>query len=94
MPLFVLHCRDKADALALRMENRPAHLAYAGSIGAQLMLAGPLLDDTGTTPIGSLIIVDMADRATAEVFAAGDPYAKAGLFETVTITPYRKVLPE
>jgi uncharacterized protein len=93
MPLFVLHCRDKTDALPVRLENRPAHLDYARSIGSQLMLAGPLLDATGTTPLGSLIIVDMTDRAAAEEFAAADPYAKAGLFESVTITPFRKTLP-
>ena len=30
---------------------------------------------------GSLIILDLADRAEADAFVANDPYAKAGLFE-------------
>ena len=34
------------------------------------------------------------DRKAAEAFSAGDPYRKAGLFQTVTITPWRKTLPK
>ena len=43
---------------------------------------------------GSVLIVEFDDSAAAERFAADDPYAKAGLFETVTIRPWRKVLPK
>jgi uncharacterized protein YciI len=42
---------------------------------------------------GSVIILDVADLAAAEAFAAGDPYAKAGLFASVTIDRWNKVLP-
>lgn len=44
--------------------------------------------------IGSLLVLDFPDRKAAEVFAANDPYAKAGLFQSVTITPFRKVFPQ
>ena len=50
----------------------------------------PLLDADGD-PCGSLLIIDVADRADAEGFAAGDPYANAGLFESVILRPYRPV---
>ena len=33
------------------------------------------------------------DKAEAEAFAAGDPYAKAGLFEQRSIDRWNKVLP-
>ena len=52
-----------------------------------------LLADDGETPIGSGFVVDFPDRASAEAFFAEDPYNKAGLFQSVAITPYRKVLP-
>jgi uncharacterized protein YciI len=42
---------------------------------------------------GSLIILDVADRAEADAFVAGDPYGKAGLFESVQVRPWKKVLP-
>ena len=43
--------------------------------------------------IGSLLLMEFPSRADAERFSAGDPYRKAGLFQSVAITPWRKVLP-
>jgi len=37
--------------------------------------------------------MEFGTGAEAAAFAAGDPYGKAGLFRSVTITPWRKVLP-
>lgn len=91
--LFAIHCLDKPNALDVRMANRPAHLDYLNSYLAQIIIAGPLLDDAGEKPVGSLLVLDFADKGSAEAFAAGDPYAKAGLFQSVSIRPYRKVLP-
>lgn len=87
---FVLICRDKPGALQVRMDNRAAHLAYIDATGV-VTLAGPFLDDDGKS-VGSLVIVDVDDRAAAEAWAAGDPYAKAGLFESVSIQPWKKVI--
>jgi uncharacterized protein len=93
MPHFVLHCLDKPDSLALRLANRPAHLDHARGLGEGMLLAGPLLDDAGQ-PMGSLIVIEAPDAVAAADFAARDPYAMAGLFASVAITPFRKVLPE
>ena len=41
--------------------------------------------------VGSLVIVE-GSREVAEDFAANDPYAKAGLFESVTITEWKRVI--
>lgn len=92
--LFSLHCVDKAEGLAIRKENRPAHLEYLEGHLDSLVFAGPTLTDDGGTPTGSLIIIDVADRAAAEAFAAGDPYAKAGVFESVTIQATKQVYPQ
>jgi uncharacterized protein YciI len=88
--LFAITCTDKPGALALRMETRPAHLAYLQDNQAALVLVGPLLD-AQDKPAGSLLVVEAPDRAAAEAFAAADPYAKAGLFDSVVIRPYRAV---
>jgi uncharacterized protein YciI len=53
--------------------------------------AGPLLSASGDM-IGSLIILDVPDLADAHRWAADDPYAKAGLFETVTLTEWKRVI--
>ncbi|WP_029012052.1 YciI family protein [Niveispirillum irakense] len=89
---FILECHDKAGALDLRMATRPPHLEYLTGLGDKITIAGPILGEDGK-PVGSLLILDVADLAEAESIAANDPYAKAGLFQTVTLRPYRKVLP-
>ena len=90
---FVLYCTDKAGHKQVRADNRAAHVEYLKQNLASIVMAGPLLDDAGTGMIGILLIIEVADRAAADAFAAGDPYGKAGLFASVRITPWRKVLP-
>jgi uncharacterized protein len=91
VPLFTLVCQDKPGALDLRLATREAHLAYLTGFGDQLKLAGPLLDVEGQ-PAGSLLVFEAESLAEAEGFAAGDPYAQAGLFDQVDIRGFRKVL--
>lgn len=88
--LFAITCTDKPGALELRMATRPAHLEHLKANETSLVLVGPLLDAEGK-PAGSLLVVEADDRAAAEAFASADPYAKAGLFESVVIRPFRTV---
>ncbi len=88
--LFAITNLDRPGSADLRAATRDVHLGYLDGVLAQLAFAGPLLDADGK-PVGSLLIVEAADHAAAEAFAAADPYAKAGLFESVTIRPYRLV---
>lgn len=90
---YAIHCLDKPDSVALRLANREAHVAHLRQQGDRLVAAGPLLGDDGQTMIGSLIIVDFADKASLDAFVSGDPYAKAGLFQSVSVKPWKKVLP-
>ncbi len=92
MPYFAIHCIDKPDSTALRVATRPNHLAHLDDVAARLLVAGPLLGLDGA-PIGSLLILDCADRKAAIQFAAADPYALAGLFASVAVTAWRKVYP-
>lgn len=85
-----LICLDKPGNLSLRLETREAHLAYTKEAG-QIYTGGPMLDKQGRM-CGSLIILDVPDIAAAEAWAAGDPYAHAGLFESVTIREWKEVL--
>jgi uncharacterized protein YciI len=91
--LFTFYCRDRANHEAVRQANRPEHLAYLDKAGSRIVFAGPLLTDDGARPLGSLLIVDCDDRRAAEAFAAGDPYATAGLFAEVVITAARQARP-
>lgn len=90
---FAIHCLDKRDHTQTRLDNRAAHLDYLRSYGDKVVLAGPLLSEDGQVMVGSLLVLELEDRAAADEFVAGDPYGKAGLFESVTVTNFRKVLP-
>ncbi|NQV55757.1 MAG: YciI family protein [Rhodospirillales bacterium] len=90
---FVIHAIDKLDSEQTRLDHRDDHVAYIkDSRDASVILAGPLLSDDGAHSIGSILIIDAADRNGAEAFAAGDPYAKAGLFERTAITHWIKTM--
>jgi len=86
---FVIHALDRPDAGDLRASTRERHLDYLA--GFDVVFGGPLLDDEGEM-CGSLIVVDMPDRTAVAALAAGDPYAKVGLFGQVTIRGLRPVL--
>jgi uncharacterized protein len=86
--LFALICTDKPGSVELRMKVRPDHLTFLESLGSAVKGAGPFTDDAGS-PTGSLILVEAQDRAAAEAVAARDPYAKAGLFSSVEVRPWK-----
>ena len=88
--MFLLICRDKPGALDVRKANRDAHLAYAKETGL-VSLAGPMLDEAGEM-MGSLLVLHTNERAEAEKFTANDPYAKAGLFQSVEIVGWKRVI--
>lgn len=88
--LFALTCLDKPDSLQIRLDNRPAHLDFLAAAAGKVVFAGPFVEND--KPVGSLVVIEAADRAAAEAFAAADPYAKAGLFASVTIREWRKVI--
>ena len=89
--LFAIICTDRPASLDLRLATRPAHLAYLTTYADRIVQGGPLLDADGR-PCGTLLVMDVEDRAAAEGFAMTDPYAKAGLFESTVIRAYRTVL--
>ena len=85
-----LVCRDKAGAIQIRLDNRAAHLAHIEASGV-VEMAGPLLDEAGQM-CGSLIVLSVDDLAAARAWAAADPYARAGLFDSVAISAWKKVI--
>ena len=89
--LFIIRAEDKPGALARRMEIRPTHLAYLQSRMDVIKVAGAMLDEKGD-PMGSMLVVDVADQAEAEAFAKADPFSIEGVFASFTVTPYRAAL--
>lgn len=85
---FAVHCLDKADAVGLRLSNYEQHKAYLASAAIRTVISGPLLADDSETMIGSLIVFEAPTKADVEALIRNDPFAKAGLWERVSIHPF------
>lgn len=81
---------DKPDSLQLRQNTRSDHVAYLQSSDA-VEQAGPFLNDAGDM-IGSLIILSVSNMSDAQDWANNDPYAQAGLFVSVTLQHWNRVI--
>ena len=91
---------DKPAALDGRKRARPAHLQRLEALKEQgrLLLAGPFpaidAEDPGPAGFsGSLIVAEFEDLAAANTWAAEDPYVEAGVYASVDVRPFRRVLP-
>ena len=88
--LVALIAHDKANHLDVRTQNRAAHLKYIKNSG-KVSQAGPFLDENGEMT-GSLIVLEVDSISDAQNWAQNDPYAKAGLFESVRLIRWNKVI--
>jgi uncharacterized protein YciI len=64
----------------------------------RLVLGGPFpaLDTNDPGPAGftgSLIVAEFESLAAAEAWAAADPYVTEGVFASVRVRPFKRVLP-
>ncbi|MBZ0223336.1 MAG: YciI family protein [Dokdonella sp.] len=98
--LYAIVGIDVADSLSRRGAARPAHLQRLEALREQgrLVLAGPCpaIDAIDPGPAGfsgSLIVAEFADLAAAQAWADADPYVAAGVYASVSVRPFRKVLP-
>ena len=87
---YVIQTVDKPNSSQVRSATRAAHLEYLTARKDKLLAAGALIDDDGSGGHGGVLIIDTDDRAEAERFIAEDPFSKAGLFQKVTVSRWRK----
>ncbi len=89
--LYMIHGFDKQPgADEIRAATRPEHFDYLKKHQDIVVLGGATLADDDETRTGSVLIINVADRAAADEFALNEPFRKAGLFETVTLTRMRR----
>ena len=98
--LYAIVGQDVTDSLNQRLAARPAHLERLQALqqAGRLLLAGPFpaLDSNDPGPAGfsgSLIVAEFDDLATAQAWADADPYVDAGVYASVNVKPFKKVLP-
>jgi len=88
--LYMIYGVDGPDADRIRAETREAHFAYLKDNEDILVLGGAALADDGDARLGSILIVNVPDRAAADAFAAGEPFNRAGLFREYTVVRMRR----
>lgn len=89
--LFCLIYTDKPNALELRLANRDAHLKYWGDAGC-VKIGGPFTNDDASVMNGSMLVIDVENRAAAEKLVENDPYNKAGLFQHTDVRAWKWLL--
>jgi uncharacterized protein YciI len=83
---------DKDGAQKLRADNREAHLAYLDRHKDHVKAGGPILSEDRKDMIGSLLIVSFETRNEVDAFLKDEPYARAGLFKSVNVYPWRRAI--
>ena len=86
---FIIHCHDVADGGARRAPLRQSHLDYLNAHQDMIVARGPLQSDDGSQTIGSVLIVDVADKQQVEAFWDDEPFNNAGVYESTTIERWR-----
>jgi uncharacterized protein len=97
---YAVMSTDVAGSLKDRLRTRDAHIARLKSLLAEdrLLVAGPHPSIDAEHPgdagfSGSLVIVDFPSLDEARRWANKDPYVAAGVYESVTVKPFKHVLP-
>jgi uncharacterized protein len=88
--LFAVIRNDKPGCVGLRQAARPKHLEYLKGCISSIKWGGAIMNDDGSQ-VGSVLFIEAADQAAAEVLAAADPFVEAGLFASTQIVPFRPV---
>lgn len=97
---YVIVGQDVPDSLDKRISVRPAHLDRLQVLqrAGRLLLAGPFpaVDAADPGPAGfsgSLIVAEFDSLTDAQAWADADPYVAAGVYTSVSVKPFKKVLP-
>lgn len=97
---YAIIAEDTPNSLEKRLNTRPAHLARLNALqdAGRLLLAGPFpaIDSTDPGPAGfsgSLIVAEFTSLEEAKAWANDDPFVIEGVYQQVTVKPFRKTLP-
>ena len=98
--LYAFISQDVENSLAARLEVRPAHVERLQLLKQQgrLIIAGPhpAIDNSDPGPAGfsgSLIVAEFENLSKAQSWADADPYVAAGVYQSIIVKPFNKVLP-
>ena len=87
--LYLIVNIDKPGKNDVRLANRPAQHAYIEAFRDRIKFAGPTVTEDDGMSTGNMFVIEAASYAEAVAFTTGDPFVKAGLFDTTLIRPWR-----
>ncbi len=97
---YVIIGEDSENSLEKRMRMRSRHIERLNALkdDGRLLLAGPFpaIDSSDPGPAGfagSLIVAEFESLAAAQTWADADPFLVSGVYQRVTVRPFKKVLP-
>ena len=95
MSLFIMIGFDRPDSAERRVRIREQHLAHISGLDREgrIAYAGPIRDDADERSIGSVIVLSAASLEEARTLVDRDPYVTAGVFESVSVSPFKQVFP-
>jgi hypothetical protein len=98
--LYAIISEDVEDSLKKRVAARPKHLERLNKLRdeGRLIIAGPCpaidSNDPGEAGFsGSLIVAEFDDLESAQAWADSDPFVAAGVYSSVVVKTFKKVLP-
>lgn len=98
--LYAIFGEDIPNSGEKRAAARSEHLARVQEMidAGRVVLAGPLprIDSPDPGPAGmggSLLVIEFESLEAAQTWIAGDPYVTQGVFERVTVRPFKQVFP-
>jgi uncharacterized protein YciI len=92
--LYAFTLIDAPGTAEIRTRVRPEHKAYLGQVADRIAFAGPLLADDGQTMVGSLLVIDFADRQAALEWMRNEPFTHAGLYASTQVHAFRNLWPQ
>ena len=81
---FIVTAYDGENMLEKRMAVRPRHLEGMAKLGKHIVCAGGLLDDEGK-PKGSVLVLDLEDRADLDEYLMNEPYVTEQVWEQIEV---------
>ena len=98
--LYAIFGHDSPAALEIRRRVRARHLERIGALAqaGRVALAGPCpavdsVDPGSAGFSGSLIVAEFESLEAARDWISGDPYVTEGVFDSVEVRPFVRVLP-
>ena len=89
---YFVYCRDRPGSLELRSRLVEEHWSFMDGYAEAMIARGPTMAADGTTPTGSLHLVELPDADAVRVFAFDEPNYRAGVYEEVLVRRWRNVL--